>query len=385
MPVPVISVTDLYHPPEDPGDNFDILLPFGYDRVDLRAVILDASIEKRESVSEGVRGYPGPREPGLIPVAQLNAVFGTRVPCAVAPLARMRSPEDAMLDVPRFQQQGPELLLETLRASDEPVQIMSFGSARPIAVALNRDPDLMREKVARVHLSAGSTSLDYLEWNVYLDPVAMRRLVESDLPLALYPCATERDCYSYGPHNTLWWFEDLAWIEDMHPALRRYLTYGLGACDRIDFLRALDEDAPQGIKDRVYRRRHAVWETAAWITVAGAALVRHADGRAEIVGAEEVRDGDVVVPNEQVPCRVASHESGLYTFELMPDGPSRTTVFRRADPFDYEDALREALPRLYRSFVPEAWAGSTTGPVRDRPPTRYAGPMTAAPVTATAD
>ncbi len=36
MPTPVIVVTDLYQPPEDPGDNFDILLPFGYDRIDLR-------------------------------------------------------------------------------------------------------------------------------------------------------------------------------------------------------------------------------------------------------------------------------------------------------------------------------------------------------------
>jgi pyrimidine-specific ribonucleoside hydrolase len=372
----VITVTDLYHPPEDPGDNFDLLMPYGLDRIDLRAVILDVSIEKRESVRAGVDGYPGPREPGVIPVTQLNAVFGRQVPFGISPFARMRDLDDRMTDVPAFQQTGVELLLETLRASEEPVHVMSFGSARPIAVAFNREPELMREKVARIHLSAGSTSLDYLEWNVYLDPLAMIRVVDSGLPLSLYPCATEVDCYSYGEHNTLWWFEDLAWIERMHPALRRYLTYALGVSTRVDFLRALDEEAPDDIKRLVYSRRHAVWETAAWMEVSGSALVRHADGSHEIVARDAVAAGDEVIPNEQVPCRVRTHESGLYTFELMEE-PGHITVFRRGDPRVYEDALRTALPRLYCSFVPGGWQGSTVGSVRDARPARYAGPVAA--------
>ncbi len=108
-----------------------------------------------------------------------------------------------MTDVPRFQQSGIDLLLRLLEDSAEPVHLMSFGSARPIAVAFNRSPGLLREKVARVHLSAGSTTLDYLEWNVYLDPTAMRRVIDSGLPLSLYPCAAAEDCYSYDRHNTI--------------------------------------------------------------------------------------------------------------------------------------------------------------------------------------
>jgi hypothetical protein len=370
----VITVTDLYHPPEDPGDNFDLVMPYGFGRIDLRAVVLDVSTEKREAVHAGVEGYPGPREPGIVPVTQLNAVFGRQVPFGVSPFARMRDLHDHMADVPAFQQTGVELLLETLRVSNEPVHIMSFGSARPIAVAFNREPDLMREKVARVHVSAGSTSLDYLEWNVYLDPLAMIRVVDSGLPISLYPCATEVDCYGYDEHNTLWWLENMAWVERMHPALRRYLTYGLGVSTRIDFLRALDEEPPDDVKRFVYSRRHAVWETAAWIQVSGSEIVRHADGSHEIVAREDLAAGDEVIPNEQVPCQVRTHESGLYTFELTDD-PGTTTVFRRGDPRIYEAALRAALPRMYSSFVPEGWLGSTAGPVRDVPPAQYAGPM----------
>jgi pyrimidine-specific ribonucleoside hydrolase len=374
MPTPVIVVTDLYQPPEDPGDNFDLVLPFGLDRIDLRAIVLDVSIEKRESVSEGVPGYPGPREPGIIPVAQLNALFGRQVPYGISPFARMRTVDDQLRDVPPFQQTGPELLLDTLRASDTPVHLMSFGSARPIAVAYNRDPALFRDKVARIHLSAGSTSLDYLEWNVYLDPLAVIRLVDAGLPLALYPCATEVDCFSYGVHNTLWWFDDLRWIDGLHPALRRYLLYGLGVSTRIDFLRALDDDPPAEVAERVYGRRHAVWETAAWIEVSGSALVRHQDGTHEIVAAADVAPADVVVRNELVPCRAASHPTGLYTFEPADPDPN-ALVFVRDDPREYERALREALPRLYASFTPAGWLGSTLGPLRDAELRQYAGPL----------
>lgn len=374
MRTPVIVVTDLYQPPEDPGDNFDIVLPFAWDRIDLRAVILDVSVEKRDSKREGVPGYPGPREPGIIPLAQLNALFGSSVPSGVSPFGRMRHGRDEMRDVPAFQQTGPELILRTLREAERPVEIMSFGSARPIAVAFNRDPGLFREKVARIHLSAGSETLDYLEWNVYLDPIAVTRLVESDLPMALYPCATAVDCFSYGTHNTLWWLEDFTWLDSLDPALRRYLLYGLGASTRIDFLRALDEDPPHEIVREVYGRRHAVWETAAWVEASRSAIVRRADGTHAIIGREDVLPTDSVIRNALVPARREAHDSGLYLFDI-DDSDGRTTVFTRDDPYEYESALREALPRLYASFIAEGWQGTATGSLDDGPRTPYAGPL----------
>lgn len=374
MRTPVIVVTDLYQPPEDPGDNFDIVLPFAWNRIDLRAVVLDVSVEKRDSKREGVPGYPGPREPGIIPLAQLNALFGSAVPSAVAPFARMRHGEDQMRDVPAFQQAGPELILRTLRESDRPVEIMSFGSARPIAVAFNRAPDLFREKVARIHLSAGSETLDYLEWNVYLDPIAVTRLVESDLAMALYPCATAVDCFSYGTHNTLWWLEGFAWLDGLDPAIRRYLLYGLGASTRIDFLRALDEDPPSETVRQVYARRHAVWETAAWVEASRSAIVRRAGGTYAIVGREEVLPTDTVIRNALVPARREAHDSGLYLFDVE-DSDGRTTVFTRDDPYEYEAALRDALPRLYASFVADGWQGTAAGRLEDGPRAPYAGPL----------
>lgn len=349
--IPVVSITDLYHPPEDPGDNFDLVMPYGLPELDLRAVILDALDLKRDLVDGGVPGFSGPRDPGVIPVTQLNAIFGVNVPFAMTPFSRMRSLDDQMRDVPAFQQFGIDLLLQVLADSNEPVHLMSFGSARPLAVAFNRAPDLLFEKVARIHLSAGTTTPTYLEWNVVQDPLAMIRIVSSGLPLALYPCATSESCYAYDGHNTFYWLDDLRWIADMDPRLRRYLGYGLGRSTRPDFLRMLDTDLPPELMEAVYSRRHSVWETAAWLEVSGRSLVRRADGTHRIVS--KVEPGDEVIRGEQLPCTTTTHSSGLYTFSLS-DVETGTTIFARDDPMTYERAMNEALPALYQSFHPSA-------------------------------
>ncbi|PSL05853.1 inosine-uridine preferring nucleoside hydrolase [Haloactinopolyspora alba] len=357
MSVPVVTVTDLYHPPEDPGDNVDLIMGYGLDEVDLRAVILDALDEKRHLVDGGVPGYPGPRDPGIVPVTQLNAVYGHNVPFATSPFTRMRTPYDTMTEVPAFQQAGIDLLLDTLQRSDEKVHVLSFGSARPIAVAYNREPELVAAKVARVHLCGGTSTPTYLEWNVLQDPQAMIRLVSTDLPIALYPCATEESCYAHDRHNTFYRLHDMRWIEGMHPALRRYLGYALGRLTRPDYLRVLDEDLPDEVMEPVYARSHDVWETAVWVSVTGRRIVRRPDGTHRIVRGDDVGPGDVEIRNEQLPCRAWPHESGLYSFEPT-DEPTPTSVFVRDDPAEYERAMNEATPALFQSFrPPEPWHG----------------------------
>ena len=106
-----------------------------------------------------------------------------------------------------------ELLLKVLREANEPVEIASFGSCRAIAVAYNRQPELLRKRVKRIHVCAGASELGYLEWNVVLDPQALVRLLRSDLPIAIYPCATKEGPFAYGPHNCFWKLNNLQFIE----------------------------------------------------------------------------------------------------------------------------------------------------------------------------
>ena len=68
----------------------------------------------------------------------------------------MKSPQDKMLDAPAFQQQGVELILKTLRESAVPVEIVSFGSARPVAVAFNREATIWPPLNSTTHQAASS-------------------------------------------------------------------------------------------------------------------------------------------------------------------------------------------------------------------------------------
>lgn len=352
-PTPVIDVTDLYHPHQDCGDNVDLVSAYGLPEIDLRAVILDCTERFRQAIADHpnphFRDPNGPRDPGYIPVMQLNYLFGRDVPAAAGPFSPMTSPHDTMHDVPRFQQNGIHLMLKVLRDSEDPVHILSFGSARTIAAAFNREPDLMRKKVACIHLCAGGYPHGYLEWNVMLDPHAVVCLLGSGLPMAIYPCATDRGPFDYGRHNTFWKLNNLEFLRDMNPGLRRYLCFAFGRTVRMDFLRAMDEDEPAELLQRVCAMEHKVWETAVWARVADRRLVRRADGSHSLVPAGAVLPTDTVLPNDLKPCRVSVDPSGQYRVEFT-DQPTHCWLYDRGDPFENERALREALPRLYTSF-----------------------------------
>lgn len=353
--VPVIDVTDLYHPPQDPGDNLDLIAAYALPEVDLKAVILDITDTFRQPVARMDEPWPvndtdGPREPGIIPVQQLNYIFDRNVPSGIGPFTRMRDPRDKMLDAPVYQQSGIELMLRVLRESPEPVEIVSFGSARPVAVAYNREPELFRQKLRLLHLSAGSTG-KYVEWNVMLDPQAIVCLLRSDLPIAIYPCATGDGPFAYGRHNSFWKLENLGFIERMDPRLRRYVVYAMSRNRSSDFLRAVEVDPPAEAVQSVAKRSHSVWETAIWINVARRVIAgRHFGMKYELVPADRITaDISGTLPNELRPCKINVRDDGLFTFELTSE-PTNFRIYDRGDPAKNEAALRQALPHLYETF-----------------------------------
>ena len=364
--IPVIVVTDLYHPHQDCGDNFDLITPFALPEIDLKAVILDCTEAFRKPLAydAGKGLYPdpdGPRDPGFIPVLQLNYIFGRNVPAAVGPFSNMKDARDKMLDVPSFQQQGVELILKTLRNSNEPVQIASFGSARSIAAAYNRDPALFKKKVKQVHLSAGTSAPVYLEWNVALDSNAIVCLLLSDLPVSIYPCAaanadsigygSKSYPFSYDSHNTYYKLPNLSFIENMDPKLRRYLRYAYGRVQRNDFLRCMDSDTIFSVKKDIFSRESYVWETAIWINISGRKLVKTPEGNYRIKPSHRVSETDKVLPNDLNPCTISIEKSGLFTFSEIKR-VSNFSIFYRGDIKENEKAMRMALPALYQSFKP---------------------------------
>ena len=62
---------------------------------------------------------------------------------------KLQAPEDLALDQPAENQNGVGLILQTLENSQSKAVIIFVGSARDVAAAYNRRPDLFRKKVPR--------------------------------------------------------------------------------------------------------------------------------------------------------------------------------------------------------------------------------------------
>lgn len=259
----------------------------------------------------------------------------------------MSSPEDSMLDLSLFENHAVELLLELLSDANEPAHITVFGSARIVATAFNRSPKTLLDKVAWIHLNAGASSPDFLEWNTNLDPNAVVTLLRSELPVALYPCATSTGPFSLGRFNTYWQLESLDWVSTMQPRLRRYLAYALRRENRVDFLRALEDPLSNEEIRAATSRSHHVWETATWANIAGLKLVRRPDGTHRLL--TKANASDEVLPFSPRPCDATVQPDGRYSFHTEQQRTNRR-VIDRGDPKLNQAALREALPALYQSF-----------------------------------
>ena len=375
LKIPVIDCTDLYHPHQDPGDNFDLIAAYGLSEIDLRGVVLDVTERFRLPPEErGDDGQAtdsgGPREPGVVPVTQLNYIFGRAVPYGISPFTPMRSIDDRMADGNAFYESAINLILKILREAEEKVDILIFCSCRSVAAAFNRDPALFREKVGCIHLCAGTSTGDcfevdwetgeqlpvapgapgYLEWNVQLDPYAFVALLRSGLPLALYPCACERGPVAMGRFNTYYCLPGLGFIRDMRKELASYLCYALYRKNRPDFLRAVTESPPEAELLQLATRRHNVWESAVWQCVTQRRLVRRRDGAFRLIPAAEMRMDDTEISSGLRPCVLTRvEETGRFAFELT-DRPGGTWIYYRDDPVLYAEAMGGALAALYTSF-----------------------------------
>lgn len=364
---PLIVITDLYHPYQDPGDNLDLLNGFSLPDVDLKAVILDITDAFRKDTADHPTLWKdprGPREAGIVPVLQLNYIFNRQVKFAVGPIKWMQSENDRMLDTPGFFQ-GVELFMDILKQEDEPIEVLSFGSARVIAVAYNRDPELLKRKIKRIHLSAGTAAPNYEmgsdlganmipggEWNVALDVFAFTRLLRSSLPIALYPCAGKDGGFVKASNNTYWKLKDMSFLREMHPQLQRYLDFAFGKKSACDFLRAMDLGSPYKGNTKIQFNEFHVWESAIWIEATNRILIKDRVGNYKLIKKDELRQSDVVLESGLRSCKLTEiRDDGRFIFEYV-NSPTNIAVYYRADPEENEAALNFVIPALFKSYTP---------------------------------
>jgi len=133
----------------------------------------------------------------------------------------------------------------------------------------------------------------FLEWNIALDRVAIKIILQSQLQVALYPCAADTANgigygsynypFSYDEHNTFYKLLNLNIIFAMDTVLQRYLAYPFKQSMQNNFLRAMTNNTVFKMDIGYYNHEHYVWETAVWLQVAKTKLVYTKEGRYTII------------------------------------------------------------------------------------------------------
>jgi hypothetical protein len=250
--VPIIYVTDLYHPHDDPDDHFDLATLFGIPAFDIKAIVIDT----------GTRGL---ERPGFCAIRQMMHITGdTDIPYATGLKDNLKSQADRAEDQPKEAQEGVELILKALRESEKPVTLFATGSLRDLAAACNREPALFQSKVARFYVNAGDTA-GIVEWNVGLDPHAFVRIMNSSLPVYWMPC------FGADGYETFWQFRQADVLETAPPPLQNYIVYALSKAEskENDPIAAMNKPVPAEVRDRFWPETRNMWCTAGFLHAVG--------------------------------------------------------------------------------------------------------------------
>ncbi len=359
----VIVITDCYHPYQDPGDNLDLLHSYGLKDISAKGIILDITDAFRKDTADHPTLWKdprGPREAGIIPLLPLEYIFGKKIPYAIGPVSMMQHERDEMRGLRAFEEEGILLFLQLLRDAQEPIEVLSFGSARVLAVAFNREPELLKAKIKMIHLSAGTASQNHElgkdvganmipggEWNVALDVHAFNRILKSDLPLILYPCAGKDGGFVKDVHNTYFTLRSLDFLKELRAPIQNFIHYAFTTSTRKDFLRAMDEEGAYSRGEETPFKSFHFWETPIWIMVRELVIV--ADGNHSYSLKKSASKGERVVSNQILPIRFTEiRDDGRFQFEKVKT--SRQFIFYREDLEDSERALNAIVPQVLKEI-----------------------------------
>lgn len=350
--IPMIYSTDLYHPPQDPDDHFDLAMLFCLEEIEIKAMIFDVATSHRT-----------PEEIGKTALDQMARITGhSPPPWKVGLCEPLRSPDDQALDQPEEYQGGVGLILSTLEQSEEKVVMFLVGSCRDFAVAFNRNPTLLKKRVKAVYVNAGNGAKgNQTEWNVRLDPNAYAALMSSGLPIYWCPCFTHVEklytpdevsaggafCTYYIVPNQA---ELLASTSDM---VKNYVAYALTR-SKEEPLSFLDRE-PQALPETPRN----MWCTAPFLHAAGRDIYQTMDGRWMACTSENAKalgiEGSLIevfhFEPVHIQCRM-NHENEKPVpvfFDADPAEVSPVQVFRYTHP-EFNAIMTSALANLLETL-----------------------------------
>lgn len=340
--VKLIYSSDLYFPPDDPDDYFDLATLLTMPEIDVLGIILDQQLYDRRPESEGT---------GAVPLRQMSEITGRTAPYSVGLRHPLRSIDDQGLNQDPLCQKGVEMILDLLEKTEGKVMILTVGTVRDVAAAWNRNPGLFRRKISRLYLNTGIYGFPQGRFDVNLekDRNAFLAILKSGLPVYWAACFGENN------YETYWQANQRRVLETAAPKLQNYflyafskgtgrigLTAGKAILDPMEFLRRPLE---KGEMEGMYSMTRNMWSTVTFLDAAGLNIYRNERGD---YTASRQPVGDFtreIKPYSFKRVKVLIDDDG----RVHPDKPGNIEVFviYKEDADEYRNALESILRRRF--------------------------------------
>jgi hypothetical protein len=220
----------------------------------------------------------------------------------------LRSPDDDGRGQPDEFQHGVQLMLDGLRNSPEPMTVFTTGSLRDVAAAFNRQPRLLRQKIARLYINIGNPAAgaDSRQWeyNVKLDQNAYFCIMRSGLPIYWCPCF-DGGIWQRGRHGTYWKFVHAKVLEPAPRPLQTWFLYALTKPKRADPFEFLTTPQDPDVRAQVWQMPRNMWCTGPLL---------HAAGRQVYLR----RNGDHIALSPKVAEQQGLADTAIDVFSFVP-------------------------------------------------------------------
>jgi hypothetical protein len=336
--VPLLHVTDLFHPHGDPDDHFDLAVAFALAQrraFELRGVVIDYPPAFRAG------------DPAVAAVAQMNRLAGLAVPVAIGTSLTLKSRKDALPDAPAVETAAVRFIHAQLRAAERPAALICVGNAADVAVAALRDPELFKAKCAGVYLNSGSahdnpSNPKQLEFNVRLDAAAYAAMFDLPCPLFWFPCWHTTEQRQSGPDGSFYWLPHRETLAGLSSGLANYFAYLFDKSANPKWLRAMTAMPPEPLWQTVLGGKRGMWSTASQFAAAGLAVTK--DG--EIAPARDAGDAAVF---RLTPVQVACADDGRTTWARSEQETGRW-MLSITDTARYPAAMTRAVSELFHGL-----------------------------------
>ncbi len=343
MPTPLIHMTDLYQPPCDPDDHWDLATVYALaksGRIQLLGVVLDYPLPP-----DAFGTAPsGAGEPAVQAVAQMNYITGLTVPAVLGASVSFEQVVEGDSKLTVSDAACLDFVVDTLRASPQPVAISVVGSCRNVALAAWKAPDVFREKCRGILLNAGTAMPNpdkplYQEWNVSLDPDAYRHVFKIPCPVYWLPCFETPARFESARYGSYWSFKQGQVLPHLSQPVQNFLLYALNRSTEQRWLSVLRNSVDENALATQGGFLRNMWCTAGFLHAAGLSVTRKGD----VVELSDLPPLDALYHFE--PISVDLNENGIEEWKKAPAANGRF-IIEVSDAKAYANYMPEALRAL---------------------------------------